>query len=66
MSDKILILIFLTMKKLNVEKMASIIGGKFIGGTTKCGDCYKGTTVCQHDYYFLWIRVDGTTQEYPC
>jgi bacteriocin-like protein len=44
------------MKKLSIEQMENIEGGKFIGVETNCSEV-MGTEVCSCHFDFVWIRL---------
>lgn len=57
------------MKKIDVEKMSTLKGGKFFGTVKKCQadkDCFQGTKICQEKFYFFWIPFEKDPYPEPC
>ncbi len=47
------------MKKLEVNQMENLNGGKFWGwGAEDCSACSGGIMLCTSNYYVLWTVVD--------
>jgi len=54
------------MKKISLEEMSHINGGKFIGPETSATPCTGGTRVVHRDFYLFWIKFHQSTMVEPC
>ncbi len=55
------------MKKLELNQMENLEGGKFWGwGPARCGTCSGGVQLCTSNYYALWIVVDYNVTVESC
>lgn len=54
------------MKKISLEEMSHINGGKFIGPETSATPCTGGTRVVHRDFYLFWIKIHQSTMVEPC
>jgi hypothetical protein len=55
------------MKKLELNQMENLEGGKFWGwGPITWGECSGGIQIGQQTYYVLWMPVDNGIQTRSC
>jgi hypothetical protein len=55
------------MKKLELNQMEGLEGGKFWGwGPITWGECSGGIQIGQQTYYVLWMPVDNGIQTRSC
>ena len=59
-------LIYKKMKKISLEEMSHIYGGKFIGSETSATPCIGGTRVVHRDFYLFGIKIHQSTMTEPC
>lgn len=55
------------MKKLELNQMENLEGGKFWGwGETRWSDCVDGYQLGTTTYYMLWMNVDSDVSSRAC
>jgi hypothetical protein len=53
------------MKKLELNQMENLQGGKMFDYDQKCGPCRYGSQVCNTTYTIFWINF-SSTDSMPC
>ena len=54
------------MKKLDLNQMENIEGGKFWGIDPACGDCIDGRRECEFNVHRFWFIVDSMPETQYC
>lgn len=54
------------MKRISLEEMSHINGGKFFGSETRESPCFEGVKVVSRDFYVFGIKFHQSTQREPC
>lgn len=52
------------MKTIDLEKMSSLSGGRFMGIGEKCTGCIMGWKHCRKQLYIFWIPVNDSWTSY--